>query len=411
MNSTQTQWENNDMDLYHQFADQSEFQPSPKAKAIINPSVWIKPKSVPTLPAKLQAHYTPECDVKAPMANNNPTILIIGAYPVGDIQADLALHCAKYNLPPLNNVYTGENNPLYANFYVYYQSSDTKTFSQTPRPMLQSDSWYKEMCIDTQTAHSIAPYANIILIYANSGSDLLYQAMEFGLSLSSQFNIVSVSTSWGGKENSVTDAKITSILTPYPQIICCSSTGDNGTALTINSPSSNANVLAVGGTSISPQNVDLAWNGTQSGMSSFVPKPSYQLSGIPAKYTMRAVPDVSMLGDTETGVAIVYKGTYLLGAGGTSVSAPLMAGFIAVLIQQHMKNNNSTRKTNLRSSDFKKILYGNRQNELDVTTPSTLYLKNNIWTNVNYPSRGYDLCGLGVPIFKNLLANAKFIVS
>jgi hypothetical protein len=367
----------------------------------------VRAVQVDVLPAQLQAHYTPGVTIRAPLPANNPTILIIGSYPDGDIYADMALYCTKNNLPPLNDMSKGESDSRYADFYVYYQSGDTKTFSQTKRPMLSNPAWYKEMCIDTQSAHAIAPYANIVLIYANSGSDLLYQAMDFGLSLSSQLNIVSVSCSWGGGESLKSDTWLTKMFTQYDNVICCSATGDLGTATRINHPSANACVVAVGGTSLSPDNVETAWNGTTNGMSSFIPLPDYQNIG--GQYTMRTVPDVSMLADNKTGVVIYCMGQYIRGVGGTSVSAPLMAGFIAVLIQQRMIN--SMKRVNIKHRDFHKILYNNRDNEFDIVTNSTYGLKNNAWTNLNKSAVGYDVCGLGVPIFDKIMSSVTFTVA
>ena len=129
----------------------------------------------PTSPALLQSHYVPNTTVTKPFANNNPTIVIISAYDSlsNQICSDMNLFTNKFNLPQLNM--QGETNPLFGNMLCFYQSASGSTIFQNTPPTNMSQqpvgsSWHLETCLDTQSAHAVAPYANIIDIYSNNAS-------------------------------------------------------------------------------------------------------------------------------------------------------------------------------------------------------------------------------------------------
>src|SRR5205085_10463 len=72
--------------------------------------------------------------------------------------------------------------------------------------------------------------------------------------------------------------------------------------------------------------------GTGGGASLFEPRPAYQ-SGVTTNPN-RATPDVAMLADPSTGVAIFQGGLWVNGTvGGTSLATPLWAGLVALLDQ------------------------------------------------------------------------------
>jgi kumamolisin len=76
-----------------------------------------------------------------------------------------------------------------------------------------------------------------------------------------------------------------------------------------------------------------ALNGSGGGTSTFIPAPPWQASQIGA--TMREQPDVSMIGDPETGVAVVQNASFSGGPsdiGGTSVAAPQMAAMWGLVL-------------------------------------------------------------------------------
>jgi subtilase family serine protease len=104
--------------------------------------------------------------------------------------------------------------------------------------------------------------------------------------------------------------------------------GDGGTA--VDYPASDPNVSGAGGTSLSTDAAgdygsESAWDGSGGGDSAVFGTPSYQNdpSG------QRAVPDVSLDADPNTGYAIFSAGQWEV-FGGTSCAAPMWSGFAAL---------------------------------------------------------------------------------
>jgi subtilase family serine protease len=113
------------------------------------------------------------------------------------------------------------------------------------------------------------------------------------------------------------------------------SSGDNGYGVEF--PAASQYVTAVGGTSLTRNSsargfTESVWSGAGSGCSRYVAKPSWQHDTGCAR---RTVADVSAVANPNTGVA-VYDSTRFQGAsgwmvfGGTSVSAPIVAGVYAL---------------------------------------------------------------------------------
>ena len=107
----------------------------------------------------------------------------------------------------------------------------------------------------------------------------------------------------------------------------------NGTdELMVDHPSSIPYIIGVGGTtmtSIKPLK-EKVWNqngyGTGGGYSRYFPKPSYQT--YPGK--KRMVPDITAVGDPDTGVRLCIRGVFSGGYGGTSMSAPFVCSLYAI---------------------------------------------------------------------------------
>ncbi len=114
----------------------------------------------------------------------------------------------------------------------------------------------------------------------------------------------------------------------------------------VSNPSDDPWVTAVGGTSIFPSRNggygrEAVWGnpieqaGGGGGLSAYFRRPSYQKGpGVINQFSngMRQVPDVSALGDTNTGWDIASNGQFQL-IGGTSTGAPLWAGLAALADQ------------------------------------------------------------------------------
>lgn len=157
-----------------------------------------------------------------------------------------------------------------------------------------------------------------------------------------------ISSSWGSDENMNTVASLKSFNALFKHIAIdegiaiTASSGDSGssggeTGKNIIFPSSSPYVLSVGGTKLySPSTTynnktrEIVWNLTGGGVSKFFPMPSYQKGIVPAilSSTKRTIPDVALDADPDTGLLVyIQNNVYIVG--GTSLSAPAFASFIA----------------------------------------------------------------------------------
>jgi subtilase family serine protease len=122
--------------------------------------------------------------------------------------------------------------------------------------------------------------------------------------------------------------------------------GGGGTPVKeVSLPASDPLVLAVGGTTLTANRStgayigETAWGdvgpqgGSGGGFSHLYARPSYQ-GGVPGISKMRGVPDVA--GDADVGTPIEFAAsgeTYIISAMGTSASAPLWGGLMALADQ------------------------------------------------------------------------------
>jgi subtilase family serine protease len=135
-----------------------------------------------------------------------------------------------------------------------------------------------------------------------------------------------------------------------------SSTGDTGSFCSVGTPNgvpagapfvgypaASPYVVAVGGTTLltnadGSYSGEIAWYAGGGGISQFEYSPYWQTNIVPTSaglpVTVRAMPDVSMDADPNTG-AIVYVGGQQLIVGGTSLSSPLAVGSWARLLSAH----------------------------------------------------------------------------
>jgi subtilase family serine protease len=315
------------------------------------------------------------CDpdtVTATLNGGSRTIVIVDAFHAPNALADLTTFSLQFGLPLPNP----------ANFQVVYAASDG---SLSPNPLAYDPGWEVEISLDIQWAHAMAPNARIILVEAVSNLvlDLLGGVKLANTLLAGGGGEISMS--WGGSEfpgQNTLDATYFST----PGVVYFASSGDSpGTSW----PSVSANVIAVGGTSISRNPVtgaffgEAAWADGGGGPSEFTPKPAYQgnvkkLHGINA----RGVPDIAAVANPRTGVWIyVTNELGWLVVGGTSVSSPLVAGLV-----------NNTGKFNISSNAELTQYYKTPSQFVDVVQgfcgPNTGY-----WT-----SAAWDYCtGLGAP--------------
>ena len=255
-------------------------------------------------PAEIKTAYGLSTSLSA---GSGTTIAIVDAYDNPKVASDLALFSAQFGLPT-------------ASLEVHKMSS-----------FIRADSgWALEIALDVQWAHAIAPGAKILLVEAKSASlvDLL-SAVNYARSRS---DVSAISMSWGSNEFSGESAYESYFTSSYGASFFASS-GDTGGAIIW--PSSSANVVAVGGTTLTQVGstyVESAWSGSGGGVSTQIAKPAYQ-AGL--SYSMRCTPDVAYVGDPNTGFLVInnYGKTttnnwYVVG--GTSAGAPQWAAIHAI---------------------------------------------------------------------------------
>lgn len=216
-----------------------------------------------------------------------------------------------------------------------------------------------EETLDASWTSGIAPGADI-RIYA-TGS-LSFVALDLALDriiadMPSQPGMRQLSISLGLGETFMAPAEVNTQHTKFLHLAAAGvnvfvSSGDAGSNpdATGHSPtgplqaeyeSSDSSVIGVGGTSLRLNAAgavasETGWTGSGGGRSRFFPRPAWQTGAKVPHGTHRLVPDVCSAADPNTGAFLILNGK-AMGIGGTSWSAPVWAGFCA-LINEARKN-------------------------------------------------------------------------
>lgn len=269
--------------------------------------------------------------------------------------------------------------------------------------------WSLEGAMDTQWAHAMAPNATIIYVEACTNS---YEDMMYAEQVASQQLLAygggQVTNSWGSGEfasQTDWDATFRANWVSGKPISYFFSAGDSG--LGAQYPSSSPWVVSAGGTTINRDpstqafTSESCWAGSGGGTSAYEtyhtsftdggmgPWANYQypLFGQAARRT----PDMSAVADPASGAWVRYDGGWYV-VGGTSLSAPLLAGIA----------NNSNNRMGVAPSAGG--YYANMENELLYAQLATYkeYKTNfyDVTTGSNGASAtvGWDYCtGVGSP--------------
>ncbi|MEN9614116.1 MAG: hypothetical protein RLZZ347_423 [Candidatus Parcubacteria bacterium] len=272
-------------------------------------------------PVQFHAAYT-----TATSTNTRKVIAVVDAYNDPNITTDLATYSTTYGIPQLPACATGKT----------ATSSPTPCFQKvnqnggTTYPATDAG-WSLEIALDVESAHAMCQNCSIILVEASSASYAnLMAAVDRAVALGANV----VSNSYGSSEFSGQTAYDSHF--NVPGVAFTVSAGDSGYAAEY--PASSRYVTAVGGTSLyftsGVYNRETVWSGTGSGCSAYSTKPSWQSSLI-TSCTKRIVGDVSAVADPNTGAAVYSTVKYgnktgWFQVGGTSLSAPLIAGVYAL---------------------------------------------------------------------------------
>jgi hypothetical protein len=250
------------------------------------------------------------------------TIAIVDAYDDPTIESDLATYGATYGLPACTT----------ANgcFRKVNQSGEEGSYPK------EEGGWALEIALDVETAHAICQNCKILLVEASSA---FFSDLSAAVNTAAALGATQISNSYGGGEYSGETSDATY---DQPGIAVTVSAGDSGYAAEY--PAASPFVVAVGGTTLNvgashSYESESVWSGSGSGCSAYEPARAWQtadanwaLTGCVAK---RGVADVAADANPSTG-ASVYDTTKYRGqsgwftVGGTSLSAPLIAGVFAL---------------------------------------------------------------------------------
>ncbi|MEU3243231.1 putative Ig domain-containing protein [Streptomyces sp. NPDC006875] len=247
------------------------------------------------------------------------TVAVVDAYNDPNAESDLATYRSQFGL----SACTKANG-------CFKQVSQTGSTTSLPT---NDSGWAGEEALDIDMVSAVCPNCNIILVEATSPSDAnLGTAENEAVALGAKF----VSNSWGGAESSSQTGEDTSYF-KHPGVAITVSSGDE--AYGAEYPATSQYVTAVGGTALSASSGTRGWTesvwktssteGTGSGCSAYDPKPSWQTD---TGCSRRMEADVSAVADPATGVAVydTYGGSGWAVYGGTSASAPIIAGVYAL---------------------------------------------------------------------------------
>lgn len=279
-----------------------------------------------------------------------------------------------------------------------------------------------EVELDIELMTAMAPGASQILVYEgpNSGTGLVDTYNRIATDNLAK----SISTSWALTESSGAGSIIQAESAFFKQMVAqgqalYAAAGDagaysNGQTLSVEDPSSQQFVVAVGGTKLftntdGSYKSETTWasgsgpggEGGGGGISTIWSIPSWQQGVISTaslgSTTMRNIPDISLDADPSSGYAVLYKGGWTV-FGGTSCAAPLWAAFTALVNQSRVSNGLST------LGFPNPTIYALGQS---VNYPSTFHDIADGSTNLHYPAvQGYDLAtGWGTFIADPLIAS------
>jgi subtilase family serine protease len=316
-------------------------------------------------PASLACVYrtastiTPGCPVRGTSINplgGAGVIAIVDAYDYPTAENDLNVFSSTFGLPPCLAA-DGCFQQVYASGF---------------RPPVNCG-WAQEAALDIEWAHAMAPSARIVLVEAASNSlfDLFNAVDVAGQIVSSHPLGGEVSMSWGASEfffETIFDFYFTG----YPNVVYFAASGDSG-GRTIY-PSVSPFVVSAGGTTINRDSSgnfmrETGWSGSGGGRSAYESRPHYQDVIVSLVGSRRGTPDFSFDADPHSGVS-VYDSTPCSGLsgwlvfGGTSVSAPSLAGIVN--LASHFYSNSDTELSTIYadyaspsySTDFRDIILG-----------------------------------------------------
>ena len=318
-------------------------------------------------PAQVRGAYGIDQSLAAGYDGRGATVAVVDAYASPTIVADGQTYARRND----------RQHPLRS-----YQLSQILPATYTNVDACDASGWYGEESLDVEATHAMAPGANILYVGAQSCSDPDLNAAVNTVVDNSLAQVITNSYGSPGEPTSLADVAEehqTFIQAAAQGISVLFSSGDNGDEIAnlysrqVDYEASDPFVTAVGGTALAVGEsnsylFEQGWGtgksvltkgkwappspaylyGGGGGTSQLFKQPSYQKKVVPVsisnyfgKGAHRAVPDVAMIADPNTGFLIGQSQTFPDGTvrygeyriGGTSVSSPMFAGVVAVADQ------------------------------------------------------------------------------
>ncbi len=272
-------------------------------------------------PADLQAAYKLN-----PKKGKGQKIAIVDAFDNPNAEADLAVYRSTFGLPAC----TTANG-------CFEKVNQAGTAAPLPAGNV---GWSEEISLDLDMASAVCPNCKILLVESTTNS---FINLATAVNTAATLGATVISNSYGADEFAGETAYAS--FYNHPGIPITVSSGDSAYPAHAQFPADMATVTAVGGTALHTATNARGWTesvwltklgategtseGAGSGCSTVIAKPAWQHD---TDCAMRTVSDVSAVADPATGVT-VYD-TYGVGGwlvfGGTSASAPIVAGVYAL---------------------------------------------------------------------------------
>lgn len=197
----------------------------------------------------------------------------------------------------------------------------------------------EEVALDIEMALSIAPGLSKVLVYEASPTASMATIDHLLNRIATDNLAAQISCSWGF-DIDLTSEQIFLQYAAQGQSFFLAS-GDSGAfAGPVFQPSDNPNITVVGGTELTTDGSqgwvsETTWNGSGGGISTVYPIPWWQqgidMSANQGSTSMRNLPDVAMIAHN---VLVIADNGHQVPLDGTSIAAPLWAGFMALVNEQ-----------------------------------------------------------------------------
>jgi N-acetylneuraminic acid mutarotase len=257
-------------------------------------------------PADIQSAY------QLPDAGAGMTVAIVDAFGYSTAEADLAVFRAHYGLPAC----TSDNG--------CFTKLDQRGGTDYPA---DDGGWSTETAIDLDAVSAACPKCDLLLVEGDS-DDVgdLAQAAE----TAAQSHPAAISNSYGVDGEFPGEDTLDSYY-DHPGIAVTVSSGDSSVQ---NWPSSDPDVVSIGGTVLTKDDSprgwsETAWDSAGSGCSFYEPKPDFQKS-IATGCDTRANADISAVAGTGLGIYNTLNDNGWASWGGTSLASPLVAAMYAL---------------------------------------------------------------------------------